>query len=132
MGPAESGWSVKRGPRLSRERIRVQPRYAMNDHAISRLTDASGQRTVVDHHYQGATMAKNSQMTQTDIERVRAHLTLKGVKTSDICSKFEVGRSAVSGVITGASVSERIQEYIAQVIGYWPDGWRRKGQPRPA
>ena len=121
-----------RDPRLSRERVRVQPRLTMSYHAIFRLTDASGLRTVVEYHYQGATMAKNSQMTQTDIERVRAHLTLKGVKTADICSKFEVGRSAVSGVITGASVSERIQDYIAQEIGYWPEGWRRKGQPRPA
>ena len=77
-------------------------------------------------------MAKNSLMTQTDIERVRAHLTLKGVRTADICEKFDVGRSAVSGVITGASVSERIQDYIAKEIGYWPDGWRRKGEPRPA
>ena len=71
-------------------------------------------------------------MTQTDIERVRAHLLLAGVRTGDICAKFNCGRSAVSGVITGSSVSQLMQEYIAEKIGYWPDGWRRKGEPRPA
>lgn len=71
-------------------------------------------------------------MTQTDIERVRAHLTLAGIKTDDICQKFGVGRSAVSAAVTGSSVSTEIQEYIADRIGYWPLGWRRKGQVRPA
>ena len=53
-------------------------------------------------------------MTQTDIERVRAHLLLAGVRTVDICEKFKCGRSAVSGVITGSSVSQLMHEYIAE------------------
>lgn len=70
-------------------------------------------------------------MSQTEISRLRAHLTLKGESTKTIADHFGVGKSAVNQIITGDAVSARIQKYITDKIGFWPEGWKKKGAPRP-
>lgn len=69
-------------------------------------------------------------LSRTEVEKIRGHLLVKGWPTKKIAEKFEVGRSAVTQVISGDSVSSRIQDFIADEIGFWP--WERKrGESRP-
>ncbi len=71
-------------------------------------------------------------MTQTEISALRAHMTLAGLSTQGIAEKFAVGLSAVNQVVTGDAISARIQDHISAAVGYWPSGWRKKGDRRPA
>ena len=63
-------------------------------------------------------------LSKTEVEKVRGHLLVAGWPTKKIAEKFGVGRSAVTQVISGDSISERIQDFIADQIGFWP--WERK------
>lgn len=63
-------------------------------------------------------------MKQTDIDKVRGALMAKGWNPQRIADHFDVGRGAIYNVISGDSVSARIQNFIEQQIGYWP--WTRQ------
>ena len=69
-------------------------------------------------------------LSKTEVSKVRGHLLVAGWPTKKIAEKFGVGRSAVTQVISGDSISERLQNFIAAEIGFWP--WsRKKGESRP-
>lgn len=69
-------------------------------------------------------------LSKTEVEKVRGHLLVAGWPTRKIADRFDVGRSAVTQIISGDSVSLRIQDFIAEMIGYWP--WEReRGASRP-
>ena len=68
-------------------------------------------------------------LSKTEVEKVRGHLLVAGWPTKKIAEEFGVGRSAVTQVISGDSISGRLQDFIAEKIGYWP--WERaKGESR--
>ena len=69
-------------------------------------------------------------LSRAEVDKIRGHLLVAGWPTKKIAEEFDVGRSAVTQVISGDSVSARIQKFIVDKIGYWP--WERlSGEPRP-
>jgi lambda repressor-like predicted transcriptional regulator len=59
-------------------------------------------------------------------EEIKAALRMKGVTQARLADQLGVARATVSMVISGASRSERIQQAIADVLGFaqndiWPD-----------
>lgn len=65
------------------------------------------------------------QLSKTEVKIIRAHLTLKGVEVETLMARFDVTKSAVDQAISGYCPSNRIQSYIAKVIGYWPYPWEQ-------
>ncbi|WP_018704092.1 helix-turn-helix domain-containing protein [Anaeromusa acidaminophila] len=57
--------------------------------------------------------------------QIRAAMLLKNVRPADIARRLNVTRGAVSNVISGLIVSQRIREAVAEAIGkevdaIWP------------
>ena len=57
--------------------------------------------------------------------QIRAAMILKNVRPADIARRLNVTRGAVSNVISGLIVSQRIREAVAEAIGkevdaIWP------------
>ncbi len=70
-------------------------------------------------------------MTRLEIDKVRGLLLAEGWTVANISNRLTVTTSAVYQTISGDCVSERIQKFIADTIGYWP--WDRKpGEPKHA
>lgn len=68
-------------------------------------------------------------LTKREIERIRGELMARGWNVERLAVHLDVGRSAIYQVISGDSVSFRIQEQISGIIGRWP--WeRRPGEPK--
>lgn len=68
-------------------------------------------------------------LTSQEIARIRAELVIHDWSVRKLAERLGVGRSAIYQVISGDSVSIRIQEQISGIIGRWP--WeRRPGEPK--
>ena len=65
------------------------------------------------------------ELTKTQIRKIRGQLMLKGLTTRAIMEKFDVSVSAVNQAITGDCQSGRLQNFIAEQIGYWPYPWEQ-------
>lgn len=62
-------------------------------------------------------------------EEIKAALRMKGVTPTALADEMEVANSSMSQVISGRSVSKRIQQRIAEIIGkpvstIWPPSGR--------
>lgn len=70
-------------------------------------------------------------LSKTETDKIRGHLLVAGWPPSRIADHFEVRLQSIHSVICGDSVSERIQRFIQDQIGYWP--WERQpGEPKRA
>ena len=67
-------------------------------------------------------------LTKREIERIRGELMARGWSVQRLAEHLGVGRSAIYQIISGDSVSLRIQVQIRDIIGRWP--WERQpGEP---
>lgn len=64
-------------------------------------------------------------LPESEILKIRGLMLAQGYTLLRVALELDVRPHVVSQVVSGASVSRRIQERIAGIIGYWP--W----PPRP-